>query len=210
MESATDLPKMVTVTGAILTSKGLSRSLHKYPHQQFHAPVKSTASVGCLQDVVAELLKVSPGYKPPPDFRPAKKQRKIFVPTQQYPGYNFIGLIIGPRGNTQKRMQQESGAKIALRGKGSVKDGRGNRTAALDPADKEELHVIISADTDESLEKVMLLSLELIKALWATYLLPALDQAVHVLQGYMMVSSTWISLKAVAFTSCLPLCINLC
>ncbi len=27
------------------------------------------------------------------------------IPLKRYPGYNFMGLIIGPRGNTQKRMQ---------------------------------------------------------------------------------------------------------
>ncbi|KAK9792258.1 hypothetical protein WJX73_010700 [Symbiochloris irregularis] len=106
---------------------------------------------GQAQDVVTELIKISPSYKPPPEFRPPKKQRKIYVPVQQYPGYNFIGLIIGPRGNTQKRMQQESGAKIALRGKGSVKDGRTNRS--FDPSDNEELHVMVTADNDEALEK---------------------------------------------------------
>lgn len=106
---------------------------------------------------MTELLKISPGFKPPPEFRPAKKQRKVFVPVQQYPGYNFIGLIIGPRGNTQKRMQQESGAKIALRGRGSIKDGRGGRSA-FDPSENEELHVLITADTEQSLEKARHLS----------------------------------------------------
>ena len=39
--------------------------------------------------------------------RPAKKYRKIYIPQKEFPSYNFIGLIIGPRGNTQKRMQKE-------------------------------------------------------------------------------------------------------
>ena len=38
--------------------------------------------------------------------------------------YNFIGLIIGPRGSTQKRLEKETNTKIAIRGKGSVKDGK--------------------------------------------------------------------------------------
>jgi hypothetical protein len=37
--------------------------------------------------------------------RPRKFSNKIYIPINEYPGYNFIGLIIGPRGNTQKRMQ---------------------------------------------------------------------------------------------------------
>jgi len=38
-------------------------------------------------------------------LRPRKFSSKIYIPINEYPGYNFIGLIIGPRGNTQKRMQ---------------------------------------------------------------------------------------------------------
>ena len=49
---------------------------------------------------------------------------QVYIPQKDYPGYNFIGLIIGPRGNTQKRMQKETNTKIAIRGKGQCKGGR--------------------------------------------------------------------------------------
>jgi hypothetical protein len=39
------------------------------------------------------------------------------VPVKEYPGYPFIGLILGPRGNTQKKLERETGAKIVIRGK---------------------------------------------------------------------------------------------
>ena len=54
------------------------------------------------------------------DYRPERKWKKIFIPLKDYPGYNFIGLIIGPRGNTQKRMQSETNTKIAIRGRGGL------------------------------------------------------------------------------------------
>ncbi len=54
------------------------------------------------------------------DYRPERKWKKIFIPQKDYPGYNFIGLIIGPRGNTQKRMQSETNTKIAIRGRGGL------------------------------------------------------------------------------------------
>ena len=57
-------------------------------------------------------------------------------------------MIIGPRGETQKRMERESGAKIAIRGKGSVKEGKGR---PMD--DHEDLHVMITADTEEAVQK---------------------------------------------------------
>lgn len=40
----------------------------------------------------------------------------MYIPQDTFPTYNFIGLIIGPRGNTQKRMQKETNTKIAIRG----------------------------------------------------------------------------------------------
>ena len=63
-------------------------------------------------------------------------------------GYNFIGLIIGPRGNTQKRMQKETNTKIAIRGKGSVKEGAA-RDPKYDYGEDEELHVLITGDKME-------------------------------------------------------------
>jgi len=62
------------------------------------------------------MIKANPNYKPPTDYRPEKKYRKLRIPIDEYPGYNFIGLIIGPRGNTQKRMERvrPGAAAVAL------------------------------------------------------------------------------------------------
>ncbi|KAI5670215.1 hypothetical protein M9H77_10579 [Catharanthus roseus] len=75
------------------------------------------------QEIISQMIKKNPAFKPPADYRPPKLQKKLYIPMKEYPGYNFIGLIIGPRGNTQKRMERETGAKIVIRGKGSVKEG---------------------------------------------------------------------------------------
>jgi hypothetical protein len=67
----------------------------------------------------------APNPRPPPQLPPKQRfTNKIYIPINEYPGYNFIGLIIGPRGNTQKRMQTETNTKIAIRGRGSVKEVR--------------------------------------------------------------------------------------
>eukprot|EP00245_Coleochaete_scutata_P014401 TRINITY_DN6128_c0_g2_i1.p1 TRINITY_DN6128_c0_g2~~TRINITY_DN6128_c0_g2_i1.p1 ORF type:complete len:875 (+),score=203.45 TRINITY_DN6128_c0_g2_i1:65-2626(+) len=108
------------------------------------------------QEVIAQLIKKNPNYKPPPDYKPPKLYKKLFIPVKNHPGYNFIGLIIGPRGNTQKRMEKETGAKIVIRGKGSVKEGRSamqRRDMKPDPSENEDLHVLVEADTPESLEE---------------------------------------------------------
>ncbi|KAG0584346.1 hypothetical protein KC19_3G204700 [Ceratodon purpureus] len=107
------------------------------------------------QEVIAMLIKKNPAFKPPADYKPLKHYKKLYIPVKEYPGYNFIGLVIGPRGNTQKRMEKETGAKIVIRGKGSVKEGRSAQKRDLkpDPSENEDLHVLVEADTEDALEK---------------------------------------------------------
>lgn len=107
------------------------------------------------QEVIAQLIKKNPTFKPPADYKPPKLYKKLYIPVKEYPGYNFIGLIIGPRGNTQKRMEKETGAKIVIRGKGSVKEGRSQQKRDMkpDPSENEDLHVLVEADTPDALEK---------------------------------------------------------
>ncbi|KAI3432148.1 uncharacterized protein J3R85_007541 [Psidium guajava] len=106
------------------------------------------------QEIISQIIKRNPSFKPPADYRPPKLQKKLYIPMKEYPGYNFIGLIIGPRGNTQKRMQRETGAKIVIRGKGSVKEGRLQQKRDLkpDPSENEDLHVLVEAETQEALD----------------------------------------------------------
>lgn len=50
-------------------------------------------------------------------------------------------------------MEAESGAKIAIRGKGSVKEGKGRSDAAHSSNQEEDLHCLIMADTEEKVNK---------------------------------------------------------
>ncbi|XRM39344.1 hypothetical protein ABZX51_002702 [Aspergillus tubingensis] len=104
--------------------------------------------------LVEKAMKTIPNYHPPSDYRrPTKTQEKVYVPVNDYPEINFIGLLIGPRGNTLKKMESESGAKIAIRGKGSVKEGKGRSDAAHASNQEEDLHCLIMADTEEKVNK---------------------------------------------------------
>ncbi|KIW93119.1 branchpoint-bridging protein [Cladophialophora bantiana CBS 173.52] len=104
--------------------------------------------------LIEKAMKTIPNYHPPSDYRrPTKTQEKVYVPVNDYPEINFIGLLIGPRGNTLKKMESESGAKIAIRGKGSVKEGKGRSDAAHTSNQEEDLHCLIMADTEEKVNK---------------------------------------------------------
>lgn len=47
----------------------------------------------------------------------SKIKKKIYLPKNT--GVNYIGMLIGPKGLYQKRLEEESGCKILIRGKGS-------------------------------------------------------------------------------------------
>jgi splicing factor 1 len=82
-----------------------------------------------------------------------KRTKKIRIPIEEHPNYNFIGLIIGPRGKTQKELEAKTGCKIAIRGKGSVKEGaRGRRDGKMMEGDDEPLHVVITGDDQKSVD----------------------------------------------------------
>lgn len=98
--------------------------------------------------LVERQMKMDPNFRPPAEYAAAKRNRqpmeKVYLPLKEFPEINFFGLLVGPRGNTLKGMERESGAKIAIRGKGSVKDGKGRG----DEEDQEEMHCVITADDE--------------------------------------------------------------
>lgn len=46
-----------------------------------------------------------------------KIKRKIVLPKDS--NFNYTGLLIGPKGNSQKQLEEKTGCKILVRGKGS-------------------------------------------------------------------------------------------
>lgn len=81
---------------------------------------------------------------------------KVLIPQEQHPDINFVGLLIGPRGNTLKAMEKETGAKIIIRGKGSVKEGKVGRKDGQPLAGEDEpLHAFITASNPEAVKKAV-------------------------------------------------------
>jgi hypothetical protein len=69
-------------------------------------------------------------------------------------------------------METESGAKIAIRGKGSVKEGKGRSDAAHTSNQEEDLHCLIMADTEEKVNKAKKLIHNVIETVGLSILLP--------------------------------------
>ena len=94
----------------------------------------------------------SVSFRFPESYAPPRKTRKIFVPAATHPGYNFFGLIVGPRGNTQKQMQREFGVKIVIRGAGSEKKSVLENVSSRADASEEPMHVLVTGDDDASVD----------------------------------------------------------
>lgn len=117
-------------------------------------------------DIIEELIKINPLYKPPTDYTRKKPFAKIFMPIKEFPTYNFIGLIIGPRGNTQRQLEADTGCKISIRGKGSVKDGsKGRSTDAVKDSESEDLHVFLQGEDQETVDKGSIIIEKMMKPL---------------------------------------------
>nr|XP_054102597.1 KH domain-containing, RNA-binding, signal transduction-associated protein 3 isoform X7 [Callithrix jacchus] len=51
-----------------------------------------------------------------------KLGQKVLIPVKQFPKFNFVGKLLGPRGNSLKRLQEETLTKMSILGKGSMRD----------------------------------------------------------------------------------------
>jgi len=76
-------------------------------------------------------------------------EEKIFFPIDKYPGFNFVGRLLGPKGSHLKEYTAATKTKVSICGKGSSKD-RSKEAELLKSEDpehqhlKEPVHVIIS------------------------------------------------------------------
>ncbi|KAM4607957.1 protein quaking-B [Polymixia lowei] len=76
-------------------------------------------------------------------------QEKLYVPVKEYPDFNFVGRILGPRGLTAKQLEAETGCKIMVRGKGSMRDRKKEEQNRGKPNWEhlnEDLHVLITVE----------------------------------------------------------------
>ena len=74
----------------------------------------------------------------------SKIKRKIMLPKDS--NFNYSGLLIGPKGNSQKQLEERTGCKIMVRGKGS-------QFPTNDFEDEEELHVLVLGDNEAQVAK---------------------------------------------------------
>ncbi len=82
--------------------------------------------------------------------KPIRVSVKVLVPVREHPKFNFVGKLLGPKGNSMKRLQEETMCKMAVLGRGSMKDRHKEEDLrkSLDPKSahlSDDLHVEITA-----------------------------------------------------------------
>ncbi|XP_059626355.1 KH domain-containing protein At2g38610-like isoform X1 [Cornus florida] len=88
-----------------------------------------------------------------------KRVMRLEIPVDSYPNFNFVGRLLGPRGNSLKRVEASTGCRVFIRGKGSIKDpdkeeslrGRPGYEHLNDP-----LHILIEAELPVNIVDVRL------------------------------------------------------
>ncbi|XP_015082498.1 KH domain-containing protein At5g56140 isoform X1 [Solanum pennellii] len=82
-----------------------------------------------------------------------KRTLRIDIPVDQYPSlplqYNFVGRLLGPRGNSLKRVEATTECRVLIRGRGSIKDPVKEEMMRGKPGYEhlnEPLHVIVEAE----------------------------------------------------------------
>lgn len=82
--------------------------------------------------------------------RPIRLTVRALVPVKEHPKFNFVGKLLGPKGNSMKRLQEETMTKMAVLGRGSMRDKQKEEElrSSCDPKYQhlqEDLHVEITA-----------------------------------------------------------------
>ncbi|XP_048000850.1 KH domain-containing, RNA-binding, signal transduction-associated protein 3-like isoform X2 [Leguminivora glycinivorella] len=82
--------------------------------------------------------------------KPVKLCVRVAVPVRDHPKFNFVGKLLGPKGNSLKRLQEDTLCKMAVLGRGSMKDRQKEEELRVSGDPKfshlaEELHVEVSA-----------------------------------------------------------------
>ncbi|XP_059668170.1 KH domain-containing protein At2g38610-like isoform X2 [Cornus florida] len=78
-----------------------------------------------------------------------KRILRLEIPVDTYPNFNFVGRLLGPRGNSLKRVEATTGCRVYIRGKGSIKDPDKEEKLRGRPGYEhlnEPLHILIEAD----------------------------------------------------------------
>ncbi|KAI4306280.1 hypothetical protein L6164_029570 [Bauhinia variegata] len=80
-----------------------------------------------------------------------KRTLRVDIPVENFPNvwYNFVGRLLGPRGNSLKRVEASTECRVLIRGRGSIKDPAREELMRGKPGYEhlnEPLHILVEAE----------------------------------------------------------------
>ncbi|KAL3503686.1 hypothetical protein ACH5RR_038135 [Cinchona calisaya] len=78
-----------------------------------------------------------------------KRTIRVDIPVEHYPNFNFVGRLLGPRGNSLKRVEASTDCRVLIRGRGSIKDPTKEDMMRGKPGYEhlnEPLHILVEAE----------------------------------------------------------------
>jgi protein quaking len=131
------------------------KSLSSFPNVFLHMERLLDDEIGKVRGNLFQIngKKNEPLVLPDATGAPINLSEKVYVPIKEYPDFNFVGRILGPRGMTTKQLEQETGCKIMVRGKGSMRDKKKedqNRGKPNWEHLNDDLHVLITVEDTEN------------------------------------------------------------
>ncbi|GAV74770.1 hypothetical protein CFOL_v3_18250 [Cephalotus follicularis] len=78
-----------------------------------------------------------------------KRTIRVDIPVDHFPNYNFVGRLLGPRGNSLKRVEASTECRVLIRGRGSIKDPSREEMVRGKPGYEhlnEPLHILVEAE----------------------------------------------------------------
>ncbi|KAK4773087.1 hypothetical protein SAY87_028106 [Trapa incisa] len=147
---------------AILSNQGFSdldRLRYRSPSPMASSNLISNVSgpsLGGWNGLLQEMSSAPPGMTmdwqgalASPSSSTVKRILRLEIPVDTYPNFNFVGRLLGPRGNSLKRVEATTGCRVYIRGKGSIKDPDKEEKLRGRPGYEhlnEPLHILIEAD----------------------------------------------------------------
>ncbi|KAH6760273.1 RNA-binding KH domain-containing protein [Perilla frutescens var. hirtella] len=127
----------------------LERLRHRSP-----SPMSSTSWNGLTQERLSGPHGMTMdwlGAPASPSSYTVKRILRLEIPVDNYPNFNFVGRLLGPRGNSLKRVEATTGCRVYIRGTGSIKDPDKLQEEKLRGRPgyehlNEPLHILIEAD----------------------------------------------------------------
>merc|ERR1719378_82020 len=119
----------------------------KYELGQIDAKVMPEVS-RLVEDEIYKLSRESMMKGPPPnpeyidinDKGRIKISHKIIIPNEYFPGYNFVGKLLGNKGENLKKLCTETNTRMAILGRGSTRD-RNKEQELLESGAPEHQHI---------------------------------------------------------------------